>query len=490
MRTLSRRWLFLWGVCVPVGCTTDNDPNAIPLGGQVAPPDTGLPPVIGEEPGGGGPIPVADAGAPGTGGSAGGGGAGAGGDARGPYCAEGREETCNDLDDNCDGFVDEGCVCMGPEKSCYPGHPDDLTAPSTQCRAGRQVCQFEIYGPCEDFVLPSAEVCDGLDNDCDGRVDDVGDCDNVPPVAICPPDQSGPPLATYAVEGGYEDPDGDPMASATWRIVTQPGGSTARPMPANALSTEIFADLQGEYVLELEVTDADGGVGRCQTRVNTTGNDALRIEMVWNAGADDDRSDVDLHLLRPNGEWFDDAPDGADCFFANCRLCTAGYELGDAVVERECRAQIAEINANPGNEPAPLLTWYPPADDDDPRLDLDDVEGLGPENINVRTPRNGVYRLGVHYWDAQGFGPSTVTLRVFCGGALAKEFEPVVLQPQALDPGGPDTEFWEVADIVWRDGACQVREFGSRGCRQICSLGTLTVAGSCPEGQEREQACR
>ncbi len=205
----------------------------------------------------------------------------------GPYCREGIEDVCgDDFDNNCNGRVDEGCTCTSPEKACYTGDPRDLEVENGQCRQGTQACELEFYGDCTGEVLPGPEVCDGQDNDCNGETDEIEDCTNTPPVAVCPPDQSGPTLANYDFHGGYEDADGDAMASATWTLLAKPGGSTAVPTPADALDTRIFADLQGPYTLELTVTDARGGVGRCETHLTTGSDDQLRIEMVWNVGAD------------------------------------------------------------------------------------------------------------------------------------------------------------------------------------------------------------
>ena len=85
-------------------------------------------------------------------------------------------EVCgNGLDDDGDGRVDEGCVCaQGASQDCYPG-PMRLAGIGT-CAAGKQVCsgdpEFGGWGPCEHAVTPKPEACDGLDNNCDGRVDD------------------------------------------------------------------------------------------------------------------------------------------------------------------------------------------------------------------------------------------------------------------------------------------------------------------------------
>ncbi|MEM1007855.1 MAG: MopE-related protein, partial [Myxococcota bacterium] len=77
-------------------------------------------------------------------------------------------ELCNNQeDDNCDGQVNENCTCV-------PGQSRPCKAESG-C-AGVQVCRTEGEGTVWKACVaasPSTEVCDGFDNDCDGKVDNV-----------------------------------------------------------------------------------------------------------------------------------------------------------------------------------------------------------------------------------------------------------------------------------------------------------------------------
>jgi alpha-tubulin suppressor-like RCC1 family protein len=128
-------------------------------------------------------------------------------------------ELCNILDDDCDGRIDEGligapcevgdgtcrmagltaCTAAGPTCDAVPGAPavevcdgldndcdgevdSDAEGPlrlpcgeragTGVCRAGVSLCIEGLAGECEGAVEPSDEVCDGLDNDCDGRADE------------------------------------------------------------------------------------------------------------------------------------------------------------------------------------------------------------------------------------------------------------------------------------------------------------------------------
>jgi hypothetical protein len=80
-------------------------------------------------------------------------------------------ESCNGLDDDCDGDTDENATDTGAmTRDCYSGDPTELDHPP--CAAGTQVCQAGGWSTCEGQVLPSTESCDGTDNDCDGEPDD------------------------------------------------------------------------------------------------------------------------------------------------------------------------------------------------------------------------------------------------------------------------------------------------------------------------------
>jgi hypothetical protein len=87
------------------------------------------------------------------------------------------EEVCGGAeaaDENCNGVIDDGCACEGNEEQrCYSG--PRRTAGVGECEVGTQTCQDGAFGACEGEKTPEAETCGNpnADNNCNGVDDDV-----------------------------------------------------------------------------------------------------------------------------------------------------------------------------------------------------------------------------------------------------------------------------------------------------------------------------
>lgn len=73
---------------------------------------------------------------------------------------EPRAERCNAIDDNCDGEIDEGTGGAACE-----------TGLLGVCSAGAQLCDEGVF-ECPPVTVASAEICNSLDDDCDGEADE------------------------------------------------------------------------------------------------------------------------------------------------------------------------------------------------------------------------------------------------------------------------------------------------------------------------------
>lgn len=226
--------------------------------------------------------------------------------------------------------------------------------------------------------------------------------------------------------------DGKSLVKWNWSLIRKPQDSAATfANGIEAMENELFLDLAGDYVVELEVWD-DEGVQSCNTArvtIHAIADEDIHVQLVWDTPNDPNQndtsgSDVDLHLLHPNGTW-NSAP--WDCFWQNT--------IPDWASDRPPGVDMFDCKQNPDQNGC----------HDDPSLDIDDVDGWGPENINLNNPEPSTdYAVGVHYFSDHGYSVSFATVRIFIGGVMRAEYR----RQRLLDQ-----EFWYVADIDWPSGA-------------------------------------
>ena len=208
----------------------------------------------------------------------------------------------------------------------------------------------------------------GTDGDSlDGDSDDSADIDPDAPVASCSVSPSVVEAIAEAATwsgGGSMDPGGSPL-TYEWTLVSQPMGSAVSipsGPPTSPSRADFFADLAGEYVGQLVVTNAEGlSSPPCEAILIAEPNADLWVEMFWEYPGDD----MDLHLVAPGGT----LRTSSDCYYVNCveGSWSGGLDWG-----------VTGVGI------------------DDPSLDLDDIPGTGPENINIEEPESGIYTVVVH----------------------------------------------------------------------------------------------
>ncbi len=129
----------------------------------------------------------------------------------------------------------------------------------------------------------------------------------------------------------------------------------------------------------------------------------LFTELRWNTNY----SDVDFHLLPPGAD-MSSLWTSTDCYYYNNVTNWGGY------------------------------------------LDVDDVDGYGPEHITMpQYYLSGQYRLFVHYYDSHGAGTTSAFVSVSVNNGAIQDFGPYTLSNYGYDGGG---DIYEVCTIEYPGG--------------------------------------
>jgi hypothetical protein len=234
------------------------------------------------------------------------------------------------------------------------------------------------------------------------------------------------PLDVITLDGSPSTDPGGQVERWVWSVVERPSGSVSQvfesltslsdPAGGGPVDDELtptgvfFVDLAGRYTIELQVYDnldqvscEPNAVARVE--IEAVPDKDLHIQLVWSTPEDPDETDdkgtdVDLHFKHQNaGDAWGGAASSWDCYFRN-KAPDWGSE-GDFL--------------------------------DNPSLDIDDINGAGPENVNLNEPELGVtYDVGAIYFRAEStFGEAGrdprvehltyASVRMFARGELIAE---------------------------------------------------------------------
>ncbi len=209
------------------------------------------------------------------------------------------------------------------------------------------------------------------------------------------------------------DPDGTSL-DYEWSIITMPDGSMADVVSPFDADTQFEVDIVGHFQVELVVYD-ETGLRNCEpaiVEVDATPDEDIHIQLVWSAPEVDATyggpneatgvgTDLDIHYVNTQGidEW------GAS----------------DSIYWQRTHQDWGNYGVA--------------------RLDIDDLLGVNPENINHSDPgMGGRYRVGVHYFNDNGWGAADATVRIYFGTGLYDQWDRRLEQTD---------NFWYVGNIFW-----------------------------------------
>ncbi len=237
----------------------------------------------------------------------------------------GADEVCDELDNDCDGAIDEEAVDASTFYTDADGDGfGDPDAAVLACEAGDGL--VEDATDCDDDnaeTYPDApERCDGLDNDCDGEIDEE------------------------LQELWYADADGDGWGDATTTVESCDPGSGWVEIEGDCDDANSAIHPDAEEVCDALDNDCDGAVDE-------------DLDTPWYTDADGDGyGDPDTEELacQPGSQ---QVADGTDCDDSNSAINPAGTEICNEL-DDDCDGLIDDED----DSVVGASTWYADVDGD------------------------------------------------------------------------------------------------------------------------------
>ena len=242
----------------------------------------------------------------------------------------------------------------------------------------------------------------------------------------CTVDSVVDPMEPVVLKGDESfDPMGRDLTRYEWVIAQAPNGSQHQVGEVlnsctvssyrDCLTYEMLADVPGEYELCLEVRN-DAGATSSRTTNSCASwfvypSSDIHIQLSWPEGTG---RDLDLHLNNLSISDRVCNPD-ASCNFRNCKQDSSSVQW------------FTEDTAGNGANP---------------RLDVDSLSGSQHENINIDSPRDGSYRVYVHYYASSSSLNGNVDGLVTVWIRGVEVFGTTMAQLK-------ENDVWRVGDVMW-----------------------------------------